>query len=615
MAITDDLINKASKAIELATQDIANQDKLLMGPGDVDIERADGTKINGPSWPKLVKGFNDANLPAFTALAQQVRDDKTSVDTSTAAVALNTSSAANSAAKATTQADIATAKAAVANTGAATATAQATTATTQADRAKTEADRAQTANPDNQLKKAQNLADVADKAAARKNLDVDMIKTDTAQIAISSPDNSKIFILKNDGTWGVLNWSGSGYVSAPLSVANGGTGASDAETARRNLGVQNILSVVSTEPTDFNAFASPDNSKQIVLTNAGLWGVQDPSTGAVVPLPVGRGGTGHLGTLNNLTGSIDDIAETGEGCVVGTSNSGIWPRPTITTEWAFIRTQVHADPAYRSQTLRYFVNNLQYRRERGTGGWGGWERDMSYDANNRVNLPANAGAFIRAAQSVSLTVSGGDHGGGYLPFIGGTGRNNSGYQGGVTYGEFVNQVVNTWPWPAFSVQMDDSASKAISWQFTHAPSGVGDTDASVTGAAITVSNAANGLGKSVVWAPTSDKRLKKDIEDWDGESGLANIEALELKTFRFTNDAKRRLRRGIIAQQAERVDDEYVRVLKTQNADGEDVETLTLDTTPLLLDALAAIQVLSRRVSALEKQLAEREPVTTSQSN
>lgn len=511
--------------------------------------------------------------------------------------------AANTAAgQAQTQAGNAADSARQAAGSATTAGQNATAAGQQADRAKTEADRAQTANPDNQLKKAQNLADLPDKLAARFNMGLGSFVQNATATGMQSPDAHNGFSVDNSGDWGTNDVHG---IPIPLAVRRGGTGASDAATARRNLGVQNILSVVSTEPTDFNAFASPDNSKQIVLTNAGLWGVQDPSTGDVVPLPVGRGGTGHLATLNNLTGSIDDIAETGEGCIVGTSNGGVWPCPTITTEWAFIKTQVHADPNYRSQTLRYFVNNLQYRRERGTGGWGGWERDMSYDANNRVNLPANAGAFIKAAQSVALTVSGGDHGGGYLPFIGGTGRNNSGFQGGVTYGEFVNQVVNTWPWPAFSVQMDDSASKAISWQFPHAPSGVGDTDASVTGAAITVANAANGLGKTVAWAPTSDKRLKKDIEDWDGESGLANIEALELKTFRFINDAKRRLRRGIIAQQAERVDAEYVRVIKTQNADGEDVETLTLDTTPLLLDALAAIKVLSARVKTLEGTAAE----------
>lgn len=48
----------------------------------------------------------------------------------------------------------------------------ATTSTQQADRAKTEADRAQSANPDNQLKKAENLNDLANKGTARSNLQV-----------------------------------------------------------------------------------------------------------------------------------------------------------------------------------------------------------------------------------------------------------------------------------------------------------------------------------------------------------------------------------------------------------------------------------------------------------
>lgn len=57
--------------------------------------------------------------------------------------------------------------------------------------------------------------------------------------------------------------------------------------------------------------------------------------------------------------------------------------------------------------------------------------------------------------------------------------------------------------------------------------------------------------------PASDIRIKKDVQPYDGKKSLANIEALEFKTFRFI-EAPDVVRRGVIAQQAETVDAEYV---------------------------------------------------------
>jgi len=96
----------------------------------------------------------------------------------------------------------------------------------------------------------------------------------------------------------------------------------------------------------------------------------------------------------------------------------------------------------------------------------------------------------------------------------------------------------------------------------------------------------------------SDEQFKTDIKPYDGKLSLANINALEMKTFRYTIDQMKPdvVRRGIIAQQARQVDPEYVHAVKTPNS----VETLTLDSNVLLLDALAAIQVLSARVKQLE---------------
>lgn len=99
--------------------------------------------------------------------------------------------------------------------------------------------------------------------------------------------------------------------------------------------------------------------------------------------------------------------------------------------------------------------------------------------------------------------------------------------------------------------------------------------------------------------PTSDIDYKEDIQDWDGESALDNIDAMELVTFKFKADEKQRTRRGVIAQQIETIDPEYVHHSRDQN----DKPILSLDTNVLLLDALAAIKVLSSRVKELEAKL------------
>lgn len=105
----------------------------------------------------------------------------------------------------------------------------------------------------------------------------------------------------------------------------------------------------------------------------------------------------------------------------------------------------------------------------------------------------------------------------------------------------------------------------------------------------------------------SDERIKKNIEDTDGIQSLENIKAMELKTFVFKNDEKERVRRGVIAQQIQKIDPEYVSSIFNQDENGNDVETLALDTNALLLDSLAAIKVLSQKVEKLESRLAELE--------
>ncbi|WP_072036617.1 pyocin knob domain-containing protein [Leclercia adecarboxylata] len=51
--IDDNLAKTVTEAFRQAQIDISNQDKLLVGPGDVTLTRADGTTFTGPSFPKM----------------------------------------------------------------------------------------------------------------------------------------------------------------------------------------------------------------------------------------------------------------------------------------------------------------------------------------------------------------------------------------------------------------------------------------------------------------------------------------------------------------------------------------------------------------------------------
>ncbi|HHC0346782.1 TPA: tail fiber domain-containing protein [Enterobacter hormaechei] len=94
----------------------------------------------------------------------------------------------------------------------------------------------------------------------------------------------------------------------------------------------------------------------------------------------------------------------------------------------------------------------------------------------------------------------------------------------------------------------------------------------------------------------SDITLKTDVADDDGASSWANINAMRPVTFRFTRDETRHLRRGFIAQELEQIDPQYIkRVNGAVNEDGTLREILTLDTNPLLMDALVVIKTLIDR--------------------
>lgn len=104
--------------------------------------------------------------------------------------------------------------------------------------------------------------------------------------------------------------------------------------------------------------------------------------------------------------------------------------------------------------------------------------------------------------------------------------------------------------------------------------------------------------------------MKHNIKPTDGQLSVERIRALELVTFVYNDDEQERTRRGIIAQQAQEVDSQYVKnVEMSYMKDGVQVkfDRLQLDNNVIMMDTLAAVQVLIKRVDELEERLSEQE--------
>lgn len=149
------------------------------------------------SAARTSEGNASSSKNAAAASASAAKTSETNAKASEASA-----TASKNAAK--TSEDNAAASKNAAASSASAAAVSATTAQQQADRAKSEADRAQSANPDNQLKKANNLSDIANRDQSRRNIGAFQQK----QNALTGSDNL------ND----IFGYMNTGYYHQPMNI-------------------------------------------------------------------------------------------------------------------------------------------------------------------------------------------------------------------------------------------------------------------------------------------------------------------------------------------------------------------------------------------------------------
>lgn len=193
--ITAALATQITEALRGQNLDKDNWQQVFSVSDDITVTLKDGSQFTGPSWLKIIDLLKTVDLAQAQKIADQIRQSQNAVAADKAAVAKDRGVVETKASEAAASAQAAAQHEQAASGSAGTASQKATDATAgaeraeraaddaeirgaeqvgfataQADRAKEEADRAAASNPANALLKAENLADVENKAQALQNL-------------------------------------------------------------------------------------------------------------------------------------------------------------------------------------------------------------------------------------------------------------------------------------------------------------------------------------------------------------------------------------------------------------------------------------------------------------
>lgn len=228
------------------------------------------------------------------------------------------------------------------------AAASETNAAAHADTAKSEAEKAKQfadlLDVNNVLHKDQNLADLPDKSAARKTLQVQAVISRDPEIngtqgdynSFTNPQSTYELRIANNGEWRVARNDNNS--TSALSIGAGGTGATDVSRAKKNFELERFVQTSNSTVMRFGTFG-------LNLTSDGTWGVTQSGVSGWIPLGMAQGGTGAT-TLDSarINLNVDRLKQQDNGTFLQ-SKSGFYSLFIYDSgDWGFIESasaQVH----------------------------------------------------------------------------------------------------------------------------------------------------------------------------------------------------------------------------------------------------------------------------------
>ncbi|QGF19739.1 tail fibers protein [Shigella phage Sfin-3] len=453
---------------------------------------------------------------------------------------------------------------------------------------------------------AQNQAELARDAANAARDETNSIKNQTQQIVdgavgsinaakdqaitdVQQKENSSITHIDSEEAAAIQAINDakgdlSGYVNDAQTAAQTATSAkNDAQAARDEAVSSKDAAAVSAQ--EAKDAANSINAENLLTKDGNLAGLEDKKESRK-NIGLGENDAANFLTINT-TGAIGAGRNSWNGSNWGSqsmlSSLMIMSPDGISSPGIYVRKE-HSDNGYAGTLLfyegpNYFETNNRFRAN----------QFLCQKTTMGYNQMWSASCFQGNAYTAD---SGAEN---YQSLISGScDTRGQGYVGGVAFGMMTTGNPE-WPRAQISVgaqDRDGEGNIGLQMHFRFMASG----QISYVGQ--------QGAG-SFQQIPASDRNIKHSIKDDESSIAYNNIKSMRFRNFIFNDDEQERVRRGVIAQEIEEIDNLYVkrRMYESHELNGPKVERLELDTTPLLLDTMRALQDTIKKVEELQEEI------------